>query len=76
MLSFWGLKPGSGRMMDDREGNGALVEEMQAKTKELEQLLDDFSGRLRRMRQRNRQVEDELASFESDLDRLRRWLAE
>jgi chromosome segregation ATPase len=63
-------------MMDDREGNGALVEEMQAKTKELEQLLDDFSGRLRRMRQRNRQVEDELASFESDLDRLRRWLAE
>lgn len=28
------------------------------------------------MRQRNRQVEEDIASFESDLDRLRDWLSD
>ena len=54
----------------------SLVSEVKEKTKELERLLDEFSERLRRMRQRNRQVEQEIVSFEEDLDRLRRWLVE
>ena len=53
-----------------------LVAEVKEKTTELERLLEDFSNRLRRMRERNRQVEEEIASFEQDLDRLRDWLAD
>jgi len=49
-----------------------VVREVRAKARELESLLDDFSDRLRRMRQRNRQLTEEISSFESDLDRLRR----
>jgi cell division septum initiation protein DivIVA len=48
-----------------------VLQEMRAATKELAELLDDFSGRLRRMRQRNRQLEDEISSFEEELERLR-----
>jgi uncharacterized protein Yka (UPF0111/DUF47 family) len=54
--------------------DAALVREVKEKTQELEKLLDEFSNRLRRMRQRNREVEQEIVSFEKDLDRLRRWL--
>jgi uncharacterized protein Yka (UPF0111/DUF47 family) len=54
----------------------SLVVQVREKTKELEKLLDEFSDRLRRMRQRNRQLEGEIVSFEEDLDRLRRWLLE
>jgi len=53
----------------------ALVREVKEKTAKLGRLLDEFSDRLRRMRQRNRQVEQEIGSFEQDLDRLRGWLA-
>ena len=49
-----------------------IVREVREKAQELESLLDDFGDRLRRMRQRNRQVEEEIASFEGELDRLRR----
>jgi uncharacterized protein Yka (UPF0111/DUF47 family) len=49
-----------------------VVREVREKTQELASLLDDFSDRLRRMRQRNREVEQEISSFESELDRLRR----
>jgi uncharacterized protein Yka (UPF0111/DUF47 family) len=58
------------------EADAALVGEVKDKTKELERLLDEFSQRLRGMRQRNRQLEQEIVSFEEDLDRLRRWLTE
>jgi predicted nuclease with TOPRIM domain len=58
---------------DDGAG---LVDEVEEKTKELAKLLDDFGERLRRMRQRNRQVEEDIASFEDDLDRLRGWLSD
>jgi uncharacterized protein Yka (UPF0111/DUF47 family) len=58
------------------EADAALVSEVKEKAKELETLLDEFSERLRRMRQRNRQLEQEIVSFEEDLDRLRRWLTE
>jgi uncharacterized protein Yka (UPF0111/DUF47 family) len=53
-------------------GRDEVVSEVRAKARELESLLDDFSDRLRRMRQRNRQLTEEIASFEDDLDRLRR----
>lgn len=57
-------------------GDGDVVAQVREKTRELAGLLDDFSDRLRRMRQRNRQVEEEIASFEADLGRLRDWLNE
>ena len=56
--------------------DGQFVDELREKTRELESLLDAYSGRLRRMRQRNRELEQEISSFEADLDRLREWLAE
>ena len=52
--------------------NQRVVREVRAKADKLESLLGDFSDRLRRMRQRNRQLEDEIASFEGELVRLRR----
>lgn len=67
--------PGTSAAVASGDGTG-LVGEVKEKTKELEKLLDDFSERLRRMRQRNRQVEQDIASFEDDLDRLRDWLSE
>ncbi|HET7646949.1 MAG TPA: hypothetical protein VFK17_00170 [Gaiellaceae bacterium] len=48
-----------------------VVREVRERTEELASLLDDFGDRLRRMRQRNREVEQEIASFESELERLR-----
>ena len=63
--------------MSAEDGDAAaLVSEVREKTKELGRLLDEFSERLRRMRARNRQLEQEIGSFEEDLDRLRRWLTE
>jgi hypothetical protein len=61
---------------DGGDADAKLVVEVKEKTREIAQLLDDFSGRLRRMRQRNRQLEQKIVSFEDDLDRLRRWLTE
>ncbi len=52
--------------------NEQVVREVREKAQELASLLDDFSDRLRRMRQRNRQLEHEIVSFETELDRLRR----
>jgi len=67
---------GKRRSVSAEDGDAALVSEVQEKTKELGRLLDEFSERLRRMRARNRQLEQEIGSFEEDLDRLRRWLTE
>jgi uncharacterized coiled-coil DUF342 family protein len=55
-----------------KNGDERVLREVRAKAEELHGLLDDFSDRLRRMRQRNRQVEHEIAEFEQELDRLRR----
>lgn len=60
--------------MTEAQEDPEFVREMQQKAGELERLLDDFGDRLRRMRQRNRQVEEEIASFEADLERLRGWI--
>lgn len=51
-----------------------LADEVRQKARELERMLDDFGDRLRRMRHRNREVEEEIASFEADLGRLRQWI--
>lgn len=58
------------------ESERAFVSDVKEKADELGRLLDDFSQRLRRMRRRNREVEQEIASFEQDLERLRAWLEE
>ena len=60
--------------MTSKEGDGGVVDEVREKARALESMLDDFGDRLRRMRQRNRQLEEEIASFERDLDRLRHEL--
>lgn len=51
-----------------------LVAQVTERAQELRTLLDDFSDRLRRMRQRNRELLEEIESFASDLDQLRRRL--
>ena len=53
-----------------------LVGDVRDKARELTRLLDTYSERLRRMRQRNRELEEEIASFERELERLRGWLEE
>jgi chromosome segregation ATPase len=62
--------------MSTGDADTTLVSEVREKTKELGRLLDAYSERLRRMRQRNRELEDEITSFEADLERLRLWLSE
>ncbi len=63
-------------MSDDGGRDEALVGDVRDKARELTRLLDTYSERLRRMRQRNREVEAEIGSFEEELERLRRWLDE
>jgi len=50
----------------DRDGldKDQVLKEVRAANRELAALLDDFSRRLRRMRQRNRELEQEIASFD------------
>lgn len=55
-------------------GDAHVVSEVRERADELARLLDSFGDRLRRMRERNRQVEQEIVSFEADLERLRRRL--
>lgn len=58
------------------ESDGQLVEEVRDKAVELGRLLEGFSGRLRRMREQNKRLQDDISEFESELERLRDWLAE
>lgn len=58
------------------ENDGQLVEEVRDKAVELGRLLEGFSGRLRRMREQNKRLQDDISEFESELERLRDWLAE
>ena len=51
-----------------------IVDRVAVRVRELDTHLDAFSERLRSMRRRNRQLEDELSSFEEEIDRLRDWL--
>jgi predicted RNase H-like nuclease (RuvC/YqgF family) len=53
-----------------------IVESLGEKSRRLEALLDDYGGRLRRMRQRNRELEQEIGEFEQELERLKEWLGD
>jgi predicted nucleic acid-binding protein len=59
-----------------REGDPAYIAAVKQRTEELEHVLSEFSERLRRMRQRNRQAQQEIESFQEELDRLHDWLVE
>jgi hypothetical protein len=63
-------------MSDDRHDDARMVGDVRDKAHELARLLDGFSERLRRMRQRNREIDADIASFERHLQRLRRRLEE
>ena len=52
-----------------------IVDRVAVRVRELESQLNTFSERLRSMRRRNRQVEDEIAAFEQEIDQLRDWLS-
>lgn len=55
-----------------QNGRKQVVQEVHEKARELEALLGDFSDRLRRMRRRNKQLQEDITSFEDELDRLRK----
>jgi predicted nucleic acid-binding Zn-ribbon protein len=55
---------------------GDIVEHVAVRVQELEEHLDRFSERLRAIRQRNRDLENDLSVFEDEIDRLRAWLRE
>jgi peptidoglycan hydrolase CwlO-like protein len=57
-------------------GDDRIVERVAVRVRELEAQLETFSERLRTMRRRNRELEDEIAAFEAEIDELRAWLAE
>jgi len=52
-----------------------IVDRVAVRVRELESHLNTFSERLRSMRRRNRELEEEIAGFEEEIDRLRDWLA-
>lgn len=54
----------------------AYIQSVKARTEELEKVLAEFSDRLRRMRERNRQTQQEIESFQNELDELHDWLVE
>jgi phage shock protein A len=51
-----------------------IVDRVAVRVRELEQHLESFSERLRAMRRRNRELEEEIAAFEQDIETLRTWL--
>jgi peptidoglycan hydrolase CwlO-like protein len=54
----------------------AYIAGVKARTEELEKVLDQFSGRLRQMRERNRRTQQEIEAFQKELDELHDWLVE
>lgn len=52
----------------------AIVDRVAGRIRELEAHLDAFGERLRAMRRRNRELEQEIAAFEEEIDHLRAWL--
>ena len=62
--------------MSASQNDPAYIASVKERTEELEKVLNEFSDRLRRMRERNRQTQREIESFQSELDALRDWLVE
>ena len=58
-------------MSDDAE----IVDRVAVRVRELESQLEAFGERLRSMRRRNKQLEEEIVAFEQEIDQLRDWLA-
>jgi prefoldin subunit 5 len=52
-----------------------IVDRVAVRVRELESQLTAFSDPLRSMRRRNRQLEEEIAAFEEEIDTLRDWLS-
>jgi predicted nuclease with TOPRIM domain len=57
-------------------GEDSIVDRVAVRVRELESQLNAFGERLRSMRRRNRQLEEEIAAFEEEIDRLRAWLSD
>jgi len=58
-------------MSDEAE----IVDRVAVRVRELESQLEAFGERLRSMRRRNKQLEEEIVAFEREIDQLRDWLA-
>jgi phage shock protein A len=58
------------------ENDPAYIASVKQRTEELEHVLSEFSDRLRRMRQRNRETQKEIEGFQRELDQLHDWLVE
>jgi peptidoglycan hydrolase CwlO-like protein len=54
----------------------AYIASVKARTEELDKVLREFSDRMRRMRERNRQTQQEIELFQRELDELHDWLVE
>jgi predicted RNase H-like nuclease (RuvC/YqgF family) len=52
-----------------------IVDRVAVRIHELEKHLDAFGDRLRAMRRRNHELEEEIGAFEAEIDRLRDWLS-
>lgn len=62
----------SGSVQDD----SSYIQSVKARTEELDKVLAEFSDRLRRMRERNRKAQQEIESFQDELDELHDWLTQ
>lgn len=58
------------------ENDPAYIAAVKQRTEELDRVLSEFSDRLRRMRQRNRETQKEIEGFQGELDQLHDWLVE
>jgi phage shock protein A len=59
-----------------QDSDPAYIASVKQRTEELERVLSEFGDRLRRMRERNRRTQEEIESFQSELDQLHDWLTE
>ena len=60
--------------MSPSQDDPAYIASVKERTEELERVLSEFSDRLRRMRERNREAQREIESFQNELDELHDWL--
>jgi chromosome segregation ATPase len=63
-------------MSEPSQDDPAYIADVKERTEELEKVLNEFSTRLRRMRERNRKAQQEIESFQGELDELHDWLVE
>ena len=61
-------------MSDFDQTDPAYIAQVKERAEDLEQVLEQFSDRLRRMRERNRETQQEIERFQKELDELHDWL--